>query len=617
MPPETTQELRIVVKVEPETGKIEVLNATLEKTEKQLKKGTEASKGFSLDWKDLLTAVGLGAFTFASVNTILSQFVSLLRQGVKDAVENIIAMKRLEFQVKAAGIAWDECRATLTEYFNTLAAVTRFEQTELVRTFTMLLKYTGDITSAQRLLNLSMNLAVATQRELSDIAQTLAYALTFPQRGVRMLVKEFGVLVGNTKDIVKAIENLEKATEGYMLRIGDSIEQIRYYRARWREFWEEMGNFVMKFVDAVVVGFGWLIDNIPKSIRMLYEQIMVVTKLNHAKIITDFRGFLKDWEVAAEETRQRLMKEWAKEEEERRKQIKETFEVAKKGEIKIREVAEEEADKREEIEKRVNEIIREMKKETYEGAKELLDEEFKVLVEFINKKIDEYQRDTEEYKRWTEAKVLINEWYSERIKEITEKATEEELSGWEEMGEVFKDMEEKKVNVVDEATHEIITRFKGCVDSIVDTFRDGMVELITTGNIAEEGLAEIWERMKKAFINAITAMVAEYIAKMTIILTISAITGIPVGAIGGALGMGGIVGLLSLQKGGIVRKPTIALLGEKGPEAVVPLEKTNRIGTNLTFDISIHTMDLRAGMDVVRERLVRDILPIIKRELKR
>jgi hypothetical protein len=41
-----------------------------------------------------------------------------------------------------------------------------------------------------------------------------------------------------------------------------------------------------------------------------------------------------------------------------------------------------------------------------------------------------------------------------------------------------------------------------------------------------------------------------------------------------------------LANGGIVTKPTLALIGEAGAEAVVPLNKRNGLGGTMVFNIS-------------------------------
>jgi len=47
----------------------------------------------------------------------------------------------------------------------------------------------------------------------------------------------------------------------------------------------------------------------------------------------------------------------------------------------------------------------------------------------------------------------------------------------------------------------------------------------------------------------------------------------------------------NLAKGGIVTKPTLAMIGEKGPEAVVPLGRGAGMTINLVINGDINGMD--------------------------
>jgi hypothetical protein len=53
-------------------------------------------------------------------------------------------------------------------------------------------------------------------------------------------------------------------------------------------------------------------------------------------------------------------------------------------------------------------------------------------------------------------------------------------------------------------------------------------------------------------------------------------------AAGGGMLLGGEIGGAAMADGGIVTKPTMALTGEKGPEAVVPLNAQGREGIGMT-----------------------------------
>lgn len=83
-------------------------------------------------------------------------------------------------------------------------------------------------------------------------------------------------------------------------------------------------------------------------------------------------------------------------------------------------------------------------------------------------------------------------------------------------------------------------------------------------------------------------------------------------------GIAGIKGLLGMAEGGIVTKPTVALLGESGAEAVVPLEKaggglgstqqTLVLAPNFNFpEGSVNVEDPRAFAEEVYEHLSRII----------
>lgn len=77
-------------------------------------------------------------------------------------------------------------------------------------------------------------------------------------------------------------------------------------------------------------------------------------------------------------------------------------------------------------------------------------------------------------------------------------------------------------------------------------------------------------------------------------------------------GIGGqaFMAIPALAGGGIVRGPTVALLGEAGPEAVIPLDK---LGPNVTINLTVpHT-----GLAVDSPRLQRDIVDALNRYVSR
>jgi len=62
-------------------------------------------------------------------------------------------------------------------------------------------------------------------------------------------------------------------------------------------------------------------------------------------------------------------------------------------------------------------------------------------------------------------------------------------------------------------------------------------------------------------------------------------------------GGGGMIPIKTFQRGAIVRRPTLALIGEAGPEAVVPLEQIGRqVEFRPEISINIQAIDTRSGL---------------------
>lgn len=124
-------------------------------------------------------------------------------------------------------------------------------------------------------------------------------------------------------------------------------------------------------------------------------------------------------------------------------------------------------------------------------------------------------------------------------------------------------------------------------------------------NAIRDFLANTWESIRESAFGALEAIVAK------IRDTISSITSIPraiARSVGGAVSTAR--SFIGLQEGGIVTRPTTALLGEAGPEAVIPLRKLAGMGgANITVNINgavfsddVEALALQVG-DTIIERL--------------
>ena len=100
-------------------------------------------------------------------------------------------------------------------------------------------------------------------------------------------------------------------------------------------------------------------------------------------------------------------------------------------------------------------------------------------------------------------------------------------------------------------------------------------------------LSVLWDKIKDIFSNAISSITARF---QPLIDLINKVIGLAKGigsSVGGAVSgaVGAVGSLVGLADGGIVNRPTLAMIGEAGPEAVIPLSKAG-FGGGITVNIN-------------------------------
>jgi len=132
----------------------------------------------------------------------------------------------------------------------------------------------------------------------------------------------------------------------------------------------------------------------------------------------------------------------------------------------------------------------------------------------------------------------------------------------------------------DEIWGGIKSTFKTVTDALIGTFRS-----------VKGTILGIWDGMVsgiKGAINSVIGSINGFIRSINSIKIRVPGVDIPlVGRVGGfSVGMPNIPEIPSLAKGGIVNRPTLAMLGESGPEAVVPLGRGRGVGMTINLVIN-------------------------------
>lgn len=152
----------------------------------------------------------------------------------------------------------------------------------------------------------------------------------------------------------------------------------------------------------------------------------------------------------------------------------------------------------------------------------------------------------------------LGSWFGERWADVTNALSS--VSNW--FGEMFTNA----YNAVKDAFSSIGDFFKGVWDTVKSIF-------VNAGQMVGEAVGGAFKSAVNAVLGTIENVVNGFIGMINgVIGMINKIPGVSLGGIG-------YVSLPRLARGGIVDSPTIAMIGEAGKEAVVPLENTGFIQT--------------------------------------
>lgn len=153
------------------------------------------------------------------------------------------------------------------------------------------------------------------------------------------------------------------------------------------------------------------------------------------------------------------------------------------------------------------------------------------------------------------------------------------------------------------------SQFQGYVASFTN-WTNGFLEIgDRMGNVAAS-IAMNWKNAGQIITNALQQMTAQLIAAITKALVFKALMkmfGIPTDASGGVTFGGIIKSALGFAEGGIVTKPTLAVLAEKNePEAVIPLSKMVQFGNGRqTINIILDGRTMASALTDRQSREVR------------
>ncbi len=509
---------------------------------------------------------------FATVAGIAAFFKS----SAEAAMAEEEALRRLSFAVDATGGSFDQSRERILAFGREQQQVTQFSDDQTYEVMGRLVRVTGDVGQAMQATRLVFGLASASGKDFNTVLDLLGPILQGDSTRLRGLKNEFGSFIGNATTAQEVVDNLSKRFLGAAESQSGYQRELSSLRNRLDDFKETVGAGVLPafklFLEGVLKGaeffeiLGVVISNFAaravNRLQGLGEVIGAIFTGNISKVPEISEQMLQR-AVAIEEASA------AQATEVERKYSKERAEIVQEeGRIKTGvtqksvEEARKEAEEKTKAAQDAHDMITRMNAEALELEGEALDSK----LEMIDLEKEQRSRQLDELR----AKEILT---AEEVNNA--KITAMEIAA-------LKSAEARTKSLEDLQAME--DGAKRVAESFASSMGSAFADVILEGKNMQDAFDAVFKTVLRTAIETFTRIAIE-----SAILRGS--TG-GLGTFGGILAVGAMAAPMfkgfKLQEGGIVRRATIAQVGESGPEAVIPLDRLGQFTGGGSGEISIN-----------------------------
>jgi hypothetical protein len=189
------------------------------------------------------------------------------------------------------------------------------------------------------------------------------------------------------------------------------------------------------------------------------------------------------------------------------------------------------------------------------------------------------QENIEAFREYYNERARIAEAVETGEKEFQERELQRIRDGLEERGRLYQEWLDKYVA---ETPDDPVYAMKDLVKGMADTWTSAFVNMVNSTKSFSDSVKDTFSSLAQSVIHMILKMMAQWM----LFSTITSISGgaefaKEIGLTGGALPS--LFKFIGLQEGAVIKRPTLAMVGEKGPEAVVPLTKGDMGGDTYIF----------------------------------
>jgi hypothetical protein len=581
------------------------LKATVDQLREDLKEAQSATSDFGDGVMDTFKEIGGQLVAAFSVYKI-AEFVKDSVAAFGDWEE---ALERLGGAINRSGTSWDSVKDKVVSYAKQIGETTKFSDDQVIASLNAIMVKTNDYSSALQLNNLAMKLSKATGEDLVTAGGQLALAYEGNTRGLSQISRQLGITGADTKDAASLFKDLQARLEGVDVQDKNLNTTLAENTHEWAELEKEVGGGLKYAVQWISVGIMDILKALESLPTIIGETALEFTAWakeimgnvgNVATFMTEVwkhpvdawhnmmerkKAIAKQYDddilQAAKVTADELSGIWEKQAGANLNDINVTPK-AKSGKSEGKE------DYAAELEnlKLHNRDILEDDMATQAEKQALLQQEEKASLDVVNKEEAADKDHNKSSLSYENERLKIKQDYAKQIKKL---ATDEPS--------IWQQVNNQLVNQARVSSYQIGDTWAQSFERIGELAKNHQVTMTNVNKIIEQSFVELGKAMFKNVVNAIAGgLIQQGNADLALGVAATLAQNYPMAAMDFAAGAsldaagGAMMGLATafLAEGGIVDRPTRAVIGEAGPEAVMPLSQLNNYGGTTIGDVHQH-----------------------------
>ena len=564
MPDDATVVVQLRAEIGNLTSQLNAANAQIDSFGKKAQ-GSFADLGRTM--AGVFSVAAIGAYVKASINSF-AQY--------ERALENLGA------KVTAAGGNWKKLRGEVKSYAEQIEETTRFSDDDALKALDALMLKTNDLAASQALLERAMNLSVASGLPLVETANMLALAYQGNTRGLMMLTKTLGLTKTEGMSATEmfalldarmgGLARTEATTATEMEKVANAFDDVQQILG------EGLAPAVHDLAPTLKTIAGWLVDGVRKvqewGATWAYMALNTVSLLKGVvKYLVTFAMTAADLLTHPTKAYANYLKRATKIEKDR---ADESLAITRAwsetmGEIYKDETASGERIAREAAARKIVALNRDS-----EIVAALIRSETDYYEEAARKQVSIAsllgRKMTSIHKAYRREQGENDDEYKARVKRDQGEIEERIKATYAAIQQVASGITEALAS----ASGEMVKVFQDSTATIGDAFKA----------LGQSILRSLIKAFGRALVQEGAAYMARAIAALLGIVTAAAAPGLFAAAAAMAAAGGAMVALgdtIKLAEGGIVTAPTMAMIGEAGPEAVIPLNRAGGLGGETHF----------------------------------